>query len=813
MNEIKHRFSEQVLDDISHGSPNIFHRNSRRWIIGAIGTLCCGISLCAAQSEHRPLTPQTLFSMRTLTHGQRISMSQDGRYLAYVWHDPMRDVSRRAMQRASTSAAAFFLSTGAPDIPASSITIRDTRTNTDIILSGANDAWAPVWAPDQNELAYLSDQNGCSTLWIWRASEPRKPTRLSPVSFTTAYYGTFFWSPDSKSLIIVSPTIPTTGTNNCAVAATERYLIDSPREAVAQKTVEVEYSGAPAPKNGSQIGRRALPAFESKVMRLDAITGQVTVLAQGMGVDWAAVSPDGRSIAYVTMRDYEPPGGVQYQPYYDLWLADLLSNKKRRVAEGIPLTLRGSIGPAWSPDGNYLAYYSPSPTNQETLFVAKADGGTPRAISTQTGEVFCRTPVWGSNSRQLFTWARGELRSSDIVTGQSKLIVSLNGYTIRLLLTQDGTNTPYRNQTGALLLLARNNATLASSFISLAEPTGMYMVLKEQQRDFAGPNLPEMRVAANSHAHAILFSSQGASEPEEVWLADDKFALVIRESTLGRDIWNTRLGESALITWRDQTGTNGKGLLLLPAGYTFGQRIPVVLWLYEHSLSKANSFGLNGGETEIYNCQLLATRGIGCFYPDIEWRSHDVMQGIHDQVIAAITNLVDRGIADPSRIGVEGTSSGGYDVLAAIATIPEIKAAVLSSGIVDMMLAYEYHDGEWVEGQMGIGCAPWDHPGRYVANSPSYHLDKVVSPLLILQGTADTSATEQMDLAFSLLKHRGRTVEYRKYANEGHALDTWTLDNRVDAAERVLGWWQYYLTPQQHVARSGEPVDEETVHR
>jgi dipeptidyl aminopeptidase/acylaminoacyl peptidase len=94
---------------------------------------------------------------------------------------------------------------------------------------------------------------------------------------------------------------------------------------------------------------------------------------------------------------------------------------------------------------------------------------------------------------------------------------------------------------------------------------------------------------------------------------------------------------------------------------------------------------------------------------------------------------------------------------------------------------------------MGLNGSPWDYPERYIANSPSFHMNQVKTPLLIVQGTDDTGIVIQMDLTFNLLKHLGRTVEYRRYAGEGHVPDEWNPSNQKDAVENMLQWWDRYL--------------------
>jgi dipeptidyl aminopeptidase/acylaminoacyl peptidase len=100
---------------------------------------------------------------------------------------------------------------------------------------------------------------------------------------------------------------------------------------------------------------------------------------------------------------------------------------------------------------------------------------------------------------------------------------------------------------------------------------------------------------------------------------------------------------------------------------------------------------------------------------------------------------------------------------------------------------------EWAERQMGLGAPPWEHPERYVMNSPSYHFDRVRASLLLLEGTADEFTRAHMDLAFAELKRLGKPVEYRRYPGDGHVPDEWAPANRLDAERRMLQWFDSYV--------------------
>src|SRR6266536_4930004 len=113
-----------------------------------------------------------------------------------------------------------------------------------------------------------------------------------------------------------------------------------------------------------------------------------------------------------------------------------------------------------------------------------------------------------------------------------------------------------------------------------------------------------------------------------------------------------------------------------------------------------------------------------------------------------VDKIVELGIADPDRLGVMGHSYGGYSTLALIVQTTRFKAAIDYAGYANIMSQYGsmLNDGSrhfgiaWnEEGRGSMGGSPWQYRDRYIENSPVFFLDRVQTPLLIIQGTADIS--------------------------------------------------------------------------
>jgi len=159
-----------------------------------------------------------------------------------------------------------------------------------------------------------------------------------------------------------------------------------------------------------------------------------------------------------------------------------------------------------------------------------------------------------------------------------------------------------------------------------------------------------------------------------------------------------------------------------------------------------------------------------------------------DDCVALAEFLVERGDVDGERLAIRGSSAGGFTVLAALVFHDTFDVGASRYGIADLTaLATDTHKFEARYLDRLIGRLPEDEM-IYRERSPIYHVEKLSTPLLLLQGSEDTivPATQAHRMAEVLadVKVRHALVEF---PDEGHGFRK--AANLIRAQEAELAFF------------------------
>ncbi len=145
-----------------------------------------------------------------------------------------------------------------------------------------------------------------------------------------------------------------------------------------------------------------------------------------------------------------------------------------------------------------------------------------------------------------------------------------------------------------------------------------------------------------------------------------------------------------------------------------------------------------------------------------------------NDIRTGIEALIADGIAQPGKVGVTGTSYGGYSSWHAITYLPPeiVAASAPICGMTDLVVDYETTrpDLRPYSEEM-LGGSPAQIPQRYYERSPIHFVSNIRGRLLIVQGLQDPNVTpENVRVVRAALDQAGIEHQLLAFDNEGHGI-------------------------------------------
>ena len=306
--------------------------------------------------------------------------------------------------------------------------------------------------------------------------------------------------------------------------------------------------------------------------------------------------------------------------------------------------------------------------------------------------------------------------------------------------------------------------------------------------------------AFDAQGSKILVTAGALDSPEDLYLVAADGALD-RVSRINPQVDAWILPSIETVQWTAPDGAQVEGILELPPGWTKDDGpLPLIVeihggptaathlkmrfWIYGRTLLPAKGYALlspNYRGSTGYGDQFM-TQLIG-HENDIEVKD----------ILAGVDSLIDRGIADPERLGVTGWSNGGFLTNALIAETDRFKAASSGAGVLDQVLQWAVEDTPGHVINFMSAALPWQNPENYLKGSPLYGLASVTTPTLIHVGGSDPRVppAHSRGLYRALKIYLDVPAELVVYPGAHHGLRTYT--HREAKMAWDLAWFEKYL--------------------
>ena len=533
------------------------------------------------------------------------------------------------------------------------------------------------------------------------------------------------------------------------------------------------------------------------LVEVDLATGRPTERLSERKLTNYRVARDGSFVVYqedaTEKTDYDTIGGTENRLL--VWTR----------GDGQPKTLFTAkdfkgITPRWSDDSRWFAY-----AKQGEVFVRGTDGSEARSLTKNsapteqktegTEKIAVITPgeKKEAESREAFSVESFSRDASKLLITSRKgwYVVNVSDASRRQILKLEAEEE--KNPRIAAIDWSPDGsgiyATVAErdrwdrGVVRIDTTTGQMTTLVKDSRLYSGVRL-------SRNGSRFVFSLSDGNRPAELAAADGTWRGEKAVTALNSWLVGRVLPKSELVKYRDVDGKELHGVLRYPMGYVPGRKYPTVFEIYE-------TFFDNGFNAR---AAFLASHGYAVFHPSVNLVVGRPGEAWVKGVTTAANKLIDLGIADPDRLGVHGTSYGGYATVLLLTQTDRFKAAINVSGKVDMLSFYtdsprlgvrNTHAPE--KSQDRIGGTLWEYPERYLEHSALLQADRIRTPLLTISGDQDPNvpASQSREIYYAL-RRLGREVEWVRYVNGAHRPPN-SVSEAIDFENRILAWYDKYL--------------------
>ena len=328
--------------------------------------------------------------------------------------------------------------------------------------------------------------------------------------------------------------------------------------------------------------------------------------------------------------------------------------------------------------------------------------------------------------------------------------------------------------TGKTTRLFRSSGEQFEQVVAVVSPDGSRLLTRHESKT-SPPNYVLRTIPAQT-VGAVPRTARGAlgeralpSSDQAAWTRKDLTAFADPAPQM-RGVTKERL------SYTRKDGVALSATLYLPAGYTAGTHVPLLMWAYPQEFTNAAAAGQVSGSPYRFDSirgashLLLLTQGYAILddpsMPIVgagETANDNYVDQLVSSAEAAVDAVVARGVTDRDRIAVGGHSYGAFMTANLLAHSDLFRAGIARSGAYNRTLTPFGFQAE--------SRTFWEVPEVYARMSPFWYAHKINEPILLTHGEADNNSGTfpiQSERFYMALKGNGATVRYVTLPHEAH---------------------------------------------
>lgn len=434
-------------------------------------------------------------------------------------------------------------------------------------------------------------------------------------------------------------------------------------------------------------------------------------------------------------------------PLYDdilnseIWIMDLKDNSKRQITQNGIYESDISL----SPDNSQILFIAESDANlmdyyyQSNLFMVPAEGGTPKVIIPDFAYEAYDTD-WSADGNSIYFTANMGIHSE---------IFSLRLEDLKLKQITDGEHA-----------------------IS--------------------------RFDYNPKTDTILYEVNFPHNPDTFWMMDMRSLSARMIHDPHPELKEFKLAKYEAVRWMSTDGKEVEGILVYPVDYEKGKRYPLLAHTHGGPMG-SDKFTFDG------YAHARAGRGYAIFKPNYRGSTgygNEVLRDMvghyflhaDDDVLTGVDYLVQKGIADPDKLGTLGWSAGGHMTNWLVTQTDKFKAASSGAGASNWISMYAQSDVRIYRTPWFLGN-PWhkDAPlNTFREHSPIFYVHQAKTPMLIMCGENDRRVPLPQSIEmYRGLKANGVPTELVIFPRSGHGPRE--LRHRLYRWNKEFQWLEKYI--------------------